>query len=68
MARPDFLFPAVGRAGDRYDRCRPLHSGPISLNYLMAPPVPAVILPDTCPALILLGLGSTSILVLGLTG
>ena len=42
--------------------------GPISLNYLMAPPVLAVILLGTRPALILLGLGSTSILVLGLTG
>jgi diguanylate cyclase (GGDEF)-like protein/PAS domain S-box-containing protein len=42
--------------------------GPISLNYLMAPAALAVILLGTRPAMILLALGSATILVLGLSG
>jgi diguanylate cyclase (GGDEF)-like protein/PAS domain S-box-containing protein len=42
--------------------------GPISLNYLMAPAALAVLLLGTRPAMILLALGSFSILFLGLTG
>jgi diguanylate cyclase (GGDEF)-like protein/PAS domain S-box-containing protein len=42
--------------------------GPISLNYLLAPPVMAVILLGTRPAMFALAISATSIMALGLAG
>jgi diguanylate cyclase (GGDEF)-like protein/PAS domain S-box-containing protein len=42
--------------------------GPISLNYLLAPPVLAVILLGTRPAMFALAISATSIMALGLAG